>query len=310
MSTVLITGAAGNIGSALCRALLKLESYFVVAVDNLSTGARHKLPDSASNLKFIKADANDNTELSSIFSRYRFDYVFHFAAVVGVKRTLDNPLLVLKDIDGIRHLLSLSKNSSVKRVFYSSSSEVYGEPVTTPQHEELTPLNSRLPYAIVKNIGEAYFKSYYQEHSLPYTIFRFFNTYGPNQSQDFVIPRFLNAALENRPITIYGSGTQTRTFCFIDDNIDTIVKCLQQGFHENDVLNIGSDIEYSIEELARLIIELTGSKSPIEFLPPLPEGDMTRRRPDISRMKQILGRELVPLNSGLKRLVVHVKSKS
>ena len=107
-----------------------------------------------------------------------FDYVFHYAAVVGVHRTLQNPLAVLRDIDGIRNILELSKNTGVKRVFYSSSSEVYGEPVEIPQNESTTPLNSRLPYAIVKNLGEAYFKSYQQEFGLDYTIFRFFNKIG------------------------------------------------------------------------------------------------------------------------------------
>lgn len=300
---VLITGAAGNIGSALTSALLKKKTYSVVGIDNLTTGARIKLPVNNKLFKFIKADANRFDEVSSIFYSNKFDYVFHFAAVVGVQRTLHNPLMVLEDIEGIKNILSLSKNCGVKRVFYSSSSEVYGEPVCLPQHEETTPLNSRLPYAIVKNVGEAFFKSYLAEHGLPYTIFRFFNTYGPNQSEDFVVPKFLNLALNNNPITIFGDGKQTRTFCYVDDNTDTIIGCLDKDIFINDVLNIGSDTEHSIIELAELIIKLTNSKSVIQHLPALKEGDMSRRKPDITKMKQILNRPLIPVDTGIKRLI-------
>jgi UDP-glucose 4-epimerase len=309
MKLVLITGVAGNIGSALAHALLKNGNYKIVGVDNLSTGARHKLPSPSDKFSFIKSDVNDYREISAIFHSNHFDYVFHFAAVVGVQRTLANPLLVLNDINGIKNILSLSKNSFVTKVFYSSSSEVYGEPVSLPQHEETTPLNSRLPYAIVKNLGEAYFRSYYEEHGLPYTVFRFFNTYGPNQSDDFVVPRFIHTALKNDQISIYGDGSQTRTFCYVDDNIEAIVRCLDQGCYVNDVVNIGSDIEYKIVDLANLILQISGSKSTIVHFPPLPEGDMTRRQPDISKMKVLLNRNLTPLNKGIKLLIDHYTSK-
>src|SRR6185369_10068764 len=114
----------------------------------------------------------------------------------GVKRTLSNPVMVLNDINGIRNILNLSKNTGVKRVFYTSSSEVYGEPVEYPQNEHTTPLNSRLPYAIVKNVGEAFLRSFKKEYDLDFTIFRLFNTYGPKQSVDFVMTRFLSLALK------------------------------------------------------------------------------------------------------------------
>lgn len=299
---VLITGAAGNVGSALARTLLA-RKYHVVCVDNLSTGSRKKLPAVGELFRFVKADANDYGEIASIFYANRFDFVFHFAAVVGVKRTLENPLAVLRDIEGFKNVLSLSKNTGVRRMFFSSSSEVYGEPVTLPQHEETTPLNSRLPYAIVKNLGEAFFRSYQLEHDLPYTIFRLFNTYGPNQSEDFVVPRFLNAALRGDPITIYGDGGQSRTFCYVEDTVAAMVGCLEKDMFVNDVLNVGSDVERRIIDVARLILELTGSKSQVEHLPPLKEGDMTRRKPDIERMKEVLGRPLVPLEQGIQTLI-------
>ncbi len=294
MSNILITGGAGFIPSSLADVLSKNKNYNIVFVDNFLTGNKRKIT-KAPNVKFIKCDVNNYKDISPIMTSYRFDYVFHYAAVVGVKRTLANPVMVLDDIQGIKNILDLSKNTGVKRVFYSSSSEVYGEPVELPQNEHTTPLNSRLPYAIVKNVGEAFCKSYHVEFNLDYTIFRFFNTYGPKQSTDFVISKFLRAALSNHDITIYGDGNQTRTFCFIDDNIEACIKIFEQNLFVNDVINVGNDILFTIKDLAELIIKLTNSKSKIVFLPPLKEGDMTRRQPDITKMKSVLERDLLPL---------------
>lgn len=301
MSVILITGGAGNVASALANKLSSDLNNFIVIVDNLSTGSIEKIP-VKDNVKFIKADCNLYNDIVPIFGRYNFDYVFHYAAVVGVKRTLANPMMVLEDIEGIKNILTISKNSGVKRVFYSSSSEVYGEPFEIPQNEKTTPLNSRLPYAIVKNVGEAFFKSYQQEYGLDYTIFRFFNTYGPNQSEDFVMAKFVKAALKNEPIYIYGDGSQTRSFCYVDDNIDTCLKILNENLCVNDVINIGSHKEQTILSLAQEIIEYTNSSSKIIYLPALPEGDMARRCPDNSKMLSILNRELVTVEEGVERL--------
>ena len=227
---ILVTGGAGFVASCLAQKLADNPENSLVIVDNLLTGSEHKLPVSIyNNVRFIKADVNDLSEIASIFHAFRFDYVFHYAAVVGVKRTIANPVMVLNDLNGIRNILNLSKNTGVKRVYFSSSSEVYGEPVEFPQNEHTTPLNSRLPYAIVKNVGEAYLRSYFQEFGLEFTIFRFFNTYGPKQSEDFVMSKFLSAALNNQDITIFGDGSQTRTFCYIDDNVDA---CLSAFYNE------------------------------------------------------------------------------
>jgi UDP-glucuronate decarboxylase len=301
-TTYLVTGGAGNIGSALANKLSENKNDLVVIVDNLSSGEFDKIPQ-CENVSFINANVNNYNDVVPIFGRYNFDYVFHYAAVVGVQRTLDNPMLVLNDIEGIKNILSLSKNTGVKRVFYSSSSEVYGEPFETPQNEKTTPLNSRLPYAIVKNVGEAFFRSFYQEYGLEYTIFRFFNTYGPDQSEDFVVPKFIRSALKHEPLYLYGDGMQTRSFCFVDDNVDTCIKAMQSDIHANEVLNVGSDIEMSIKELAEKIIEVTNSRSKIVHQPPLEEGDMTRRCPDIAKMKRLLGRDLISLDEGLKKLI-------
>ena len=139
---VLITGGAGFVGSSLADALLEKRNYEIVLVDNLLTGRVENLPRHPS-CRFIKCDVNNYNDIAPIFLAFRFDYVFHYAAVVGVKRTLDNPVMVLNDLKGIQNVLDLSKNTGVRRIFFSSSSEVYGEPVQLPQHEHTTPLNSR-----------------------------------------------------------------------------------------------------------------------------------------------------------------------
>lgn len=309
MKKILITGGAGNVGSALSKALVSSDKYQVLVADNLITGDVKKMPQNHPNFTFIKCDVNNYHEIAPIMLSNRFDYVFHYAALVGVKRTLNNPIMVLDDIDGIKNILTLCKNTGVKRVFFSSSSEVYGEPVEFPQNEHTTPLNSRLPYAIVKNVAEAFLKTYEKEFKLSHTIFRFFNTYGPGQSNDFVVPRFINMALKAEDITIYGDGSQTRTFCYIDDNIDATKRIFEDNLHINDIVNIGSGIEVSVLDLAQRVISITNSSSKIIHLPALEEGDMTRRLPDNSKMLTVLGRELKPVDDGIKILVDLFRAK-
>ncbi len=303
MRTILVTGGAGFIGSALVKELLNNQENQIVVVDNLLTGHIDKLPQNNERLTFIKGDVNDRNNIAVIMTSYKFDYVFHYAAMVGVARTLTHPVGVLDDIQGIKNILELSKNTGVKRIFYSSSSEVYGEPVEFPQNEETTPLNSRLPYAIVKNVGEAFVKSYHQEYGLEYTIFRFFNTYGEYQSKDFVISKFLLAAQNNQDITLYGTGMQTRTFCYIKDNIDATIKIAYEDKYINQVVNVGNNLEIPIKKVAEKIISLTHSKSKIVHLPALKEGDMTRRNPDNTKMLNIINRELLKLEDGLKIII-------
>lgn len=304
MNKILVTGGAGFIGSSLAEKLAADKNNSLVIIDNLSTGSIDKIPDSPhNNVRFIKCDVNEWRDVSGIMYSQSFDYVFHYAAVVGVTRTLENPVKVLNDLAGIHHLLYLAKNSGVKRVYFSSSSEVYGESFHFPQHEETTPLNSRLPYAIVKNASESYLKAFQQEYGLEYTIFRFFNTYGPRQTKDFVISKFISRALKNEPIELYGDGLQTRTFCYIDDNVDACLGAFNNNLYVNDVVNIGGDEEIHIADIAKLIVKLTNSKSEILNLPPLPEGDMTRRKPDISRMRKLLSREPISLEEGMKRIL-------
>lgn len=305
MKNYLVTGGAGFIGSGMAERLAQDEGVNVVIVDNFVTGSPEKLPsqNKYSNVEFIQCDVNKYDDIASVFFAYKFEFVFHYAALVGVKRTLQNPIAVLDDIKGLENILRLSKNTGVKRVFYSSSSEVYGEPVEFPQNENTTPLNSRLPYAVVKNLGESYLKSYKQEYDLNYTIFRFFNTYGPKQSKEFVVSRFINLALKNEDITVYGDGMQTRTFCYIDDNVEACYNTIGNEKFMNEVINVGGNEEVPIITLAQIIKKLTGSSSKILHLPPLAEGDMTRRLPDITKMNELLNRPKIALEEGLKRVL-------
>lgn len=306
---MLVTGAAGNIGSALVRRLLANDVIDILGVDNLSTGDLKKIPPPSKNFGFIKADVNDPSEMREILMTEKVDVIFHLAAVVGVQRTLENPLSVLKDIDGIRNVCALATEFGISRIYYASSSEIYGEATSELQNEVKTPLNSRLPYAIVKNLGEAYLGAYNKSHGLGYTSFRFFNTYGPRQSEDFVLPRFVRSALRGEPLRIYGDGAQTRTFCYVDDTVEVMYQCLIGEYFKNDVINVGSDREISIIDLAKLVIRLTNSSSRILHVQPLKEGDMRRRCPDISRMKTVLKRDPIELGEGIIRLTKHYGSE-
>jgi UDP-glucose 4-epimerase len=154
---------------------------------------------------------------------------------------------------------------------------------------------------VVKNLGEIYFRTYQREFGLPYTIFRFFNTYGPLQSADFVISKYVNCAIRGEDLALYGDGKQTRTFCYVDDSVEFQRHCLERDLFVNQTVNVGSDDEITIAELAELVKELLNPQVKIVHLPPLAEGDMMRRRPDNSRMKEALGRDLLSLRDGILR---------
>lgn len=300
MVKILVTGGAGNVGGALAELLVQ-EGYYVVIVDNLVTGATDKLPSrNQPNWKFYQVDVNDFDRFAAVMRSETPDYVFHYAALVGVDRTLANPVKVMDDLKGLRNVCELCVETGVKRVFYSSSSEVYGEPVEFPQHEETTPLNARLPYAQVKAVGESFFLAYHQTYGLEYTVFRFFNTYGPKQSADFVVSRFVRAALTGQDITIIGDGAQTRTFCHIDDNIGFTLRCLREGLFVNDVINLGNDNEISIKDLAFMVKSTLHSPSRLVHLPAREEGDMRRRLPCLNKMRLYFRKEMIDLPTGIR----------
>ncbi len=297
MVNILFTGGAGFIGSSIIAKLNK-KKYNIYVVDNLLTGKYKNIP-SGNRINFLKIDVNNKKKLIKSTNKLSIQYIFHFAACVGVKRTLKNPHKVLEDIEGFKNILHLARYKKVKRVFFSSSSEVYGEGQGLAQNEEKTPLNSRLPYAIVKNVGESFFKTYKKEYNINYTIFRLFNTYGPKQSSDFVVSLFLKNALKDKDINIYGNGQQSRTFCYIDDTVDAIINCFEKNYFINSTVNIGNNKVTKIIDLAKIIKKITKSNSKIKKIKPLKEGDMLRRKPDIKKMKLVLNRRFTSLEKGL-----------
>lgn len=305
MSKILVTGGAGFIGGHLVEYLRDL-GHEVTAFDNLSTSDKSSFGD----VRLVIGDVNDYRDISAVMLQERFDYVYHYAAVVGVQKTLADPIAVLKDIEGIKNVLTLCKNTGVKRIFYSSSSEVYGESPSFPQNEDTTPINSRLPYAVVKSVGETMIKAFHQQYGLDYTIYRFFNTYGERQRKDFVIPRFVDLALKGQDITIYGDGTQTRTFLHVSDNvrITTLPITKNSEYYLNDTVNVGSDIEINMIDLAEIIITLTGFRSKAVLVSPLKEGDMPRRKPDIGKISITDTQWPVLLESGINRVIKSMQS--
>jgi UDP-glucose 4-epimerase len=308
--SVLITGGAGFIGSHLSERLLA-SGYKVIVFDNFQTGKFSNLANCTDNRDFFVVEGNINHRhhLRPLY-RLPIDYIYHYAACVGVNRTLAQPLDVLDDIDGIRNILDLAREKKVKRFFYSSSSEVYGESVSFPQNENSTPLNSKLPYAAIKNLGEIYIRTYHKEYGIPYTIFRFFNTYGPRQSKEFVISKFISQALSNTPITVYGDGRQTRSFIYILDNIQATTNSLTCTESINKTINIGNPIEINMLDLAKIIIKTVNSKSKISHESELLEGDMPRRVPDIHLMSSALGSiPKTEFQAGLNKTIAFFKNE-
>ena len=304
----LITGGAGHIGSSLIKSIAKKnKKASILVIDDLSTGNKENIT-GLENVELLEADINNINILNYFKEDFICKYIFHYAATVGVERTQKDPIRVLNDIEGMKNVIKIAKIANPERFFLASSSEVYGEPVEFPQNELTTPLNSRLPYAVVKNINELYLKSFSKKDNFSYSILRFFNTYGPCQSADFVIPRFIKMALNNNDISIYGDGSQTRTFLHIDDNVDFTELLIEKELLKNDTVNVGCDEEISILELAKTVIKLTKSKSKIIFQPPLKDGDMQRRQADNSKMLGLYKKELIPIDEGLRRLISFYKT--
>jgi len=311
MPKFLVTGGAGFIGSHMVDYLSKERENKVLVVDNFSTGKTENLWFAEHRDNITVRDVNVNEyEFLELMSVEQVDYIFHYAAMVGVKRTLNFPTYVLADIDGIRNVVKVGIDKKVKRLFYSSSSEVYGEPVESPQHEETTPLNARLPYAQVKLIGETFLKAYHKKEGLNFTAFRFFNTYGLNQSNNFVVSKFIDQALKGENLTVYGDGKQTRTFCYIEENIAAQIACLEKNLCMNEIVNIGSGKEVSMNDLADAIIGLCGFKSKIVHVDPLEEGDMTRRCADNTKMReQLVSTPLMSIEDGLREIISKKKEQ-
>ena len=289
-----ITGGSGFIGTHVANALKS--KYEVVIFD------RHK--PNIEGIEFIKGNIIDDS-IQKAFEDC--DVVIHLAAAVGVKITEEDPILTLNtNILGTKNVLEACKSNNVKKIILASSSEVYGEPLKTPI-EESDPAIPITTYGISKIAAEEYVKAYAVSFGLKYTILRFFNVYGPGQSKDFVIPEFVSNTSKNNPILIHGSGSQIRSFCHISDISKGVSLSIEKG--DNEIINIGNANEpITISELAKKIIDITNSKSNIQFVP---FTDSNRRRqkeiinriPSIKKAESMLSyKPEISLNDGITML--------
>jgi len=294
----LITGGAGFIGSHLVEKLIARGDQ-VVVLDNLSTGSAINLSGIKEQISFQEGNILDQTEINKLVSES--DFVVHLAAALGVFNIVNKPLESLKtNLQGSEVVLEACDKYR-KPVLIASTSEIYGKNDKVPLNEEDDriighPLKSRWSYSEAKAVDESLAYFYYLENKLPIRIVRFFNTVGPRQVGHYgmVVPRFVSAALKNEPLSVYGSGDQIRCFCHVDDAVRALLLVIDSDNAVGEVFNVGNNQQVTIMELAKKVIELTGSSSIIEkiaYEKAYPEGfeDMQRRVPDISKIKQVLG---------------------
>ncbi len=296
----LITGGAGFIGSHLSRRLLE-EGHEVAVIDNLSTGSIKNIQTLRDNpaFDFIRGDIRDSLLMENLAQSC--DYIYHLAAAVGVKLIAEKPVHTIEtNIGGTEVVLEMA-NKFKKKILIASSSEIYGKSEQVPfaEDDDLvlgSTIYSRWSYACSKAIDEFLGLAFHQQYGLPVIITRFFNTIGPRQTGQYgmVVPRFVQAALANKPLTIYGSGKQSRCFCFVEDVLDAIIALMNKESAAGAVYNVGSTEEITIEALADKIIKLSGSYSKKEFISyekayGRPIDDMARRVPNIERIKKAIG---------------------
>lgn len=305
---VLIAGGAGFLGSHLCDFFIS-KNHKVIAVDNFITGKKENIKHllKNKNFKFIKADITKKLRISD-----NPDAVLNFASPASPRDYIEHPLETLQvGSIGTLNLLELAKQKRAKFLF-ASTSEIYGDPKVNPQPEEywgnVNSIGIRSVYDEAKRFSEALVMCYNREYKLDTRIVRIFNTYGNrmNQKDGRAIPEFIAQALAGKPITVFGKGIQTRSFCFVSDLVDGIYKLLMSEY--NYPVNIGNPCEITLNELAKTIIQLTDSKSKIIYKS-LPEDDPKQRRPDITKAKKILKWEpKVNLTQGLTETIKYFKS--
>jgi len=311
--TFLVTGGAGFIGSHLCEKLIGAGNK-VVCFDNLSTGKLKNLSSikDSPDFTFVKGDANKIKDIAPVFKKSKFNGIFHYAAVVGVKRTLENPLLVLDDIEGIKNILELSLKNGRPKVVFSSSSEVYGEPEELPEREDGS-VNPKLPYAIVKLLGEKFLETYWQKYGLKTCALRFFNVYGPRQESSdygFVVGIFIKQVLKGKRPTVFGDGSQTRDFVYIKDNVEASIRAMELDSSNGEVINIGTGRPLTIYDLANSIIYYSGQKGKLKpELVKIKRIDIKHRFPEIGKMIKILKyHPVTSLEQGLKDIISYYKN--
>jgi dTDP-glucose 4,6-dehydratase len=302
MATCLVTGGAGFLGSHLCDELLR-RGHRVICVDNLETG-------SLANIEHIRVPefVHLNTDIiEPYFVDDPVDFVYHLASPASPIDYLRLPLHTLKvGSYGTHHTLGLAKNHRA-RFLIASTSEVYGDPKVHPQTEDywghVNPIGPRGVYDEAKRYAEALTMAYHRQQGVDTAIIRIFNTYGPRMRphDGRAIPTFLRQALTDRPITVFGTGSQTRSFCYVDDLIRGMIALAESGEHMP--VNVGNPDEFTLLELAEAVIDVTGSQSEIVF-EALPTDDPQQRRPDIGRAKAVLGwQPEVQLREGLERTI-------
>jgi nucleoside-diphosphate-sugar epimerase len=301
MARAVVTGGAGFIGSHLCRALVG-RGYDVVAVDNLITGRRSNVDDLVADgrVELVEHDVSAGLPVDG-----PVDAVLHFASPASPADYLNHPLETL-DVgsNGTRHALDLAKAHAARFVL-ASTSEVYGDPLEHPQTESywgnVNPIGPRSVYDESKRFAESLAFAYHRVYDMNIGVVRIFNTYGPGlrPGDGRVVSNFLVQAMHGKPLTVYGDGSQTRSFCFVDDEVRGILALLDSD-HTGPV-NIGNPDEFTVKELAGTVLEVTGSSSEIVF-EPLPTDDPVRRRPDITRARELLGwQPEISLREGLER---------
>jgi dTDP-glucose 4,6-dehydratase len=302
MPTSLVTGGAGFVGSHLCDALLA-RGHRVVCVDNLETGT-------LANIEHIRADefVHLNLDITEpYFVEEQIDFVYHLASPASPIDYLRLPLHTLKvGSYGTHHTLGLAKKHRA-RFLLASTSEVYGDPKEHPQQEtywgHVNPIGPRGVYDEAKRYAEALTMAYHRQQGVDTSIVRIFNTYGPRMRphDGRAIPTFLRQALQDRPITVFGRGDQTRSFCYVEDEIRGLIALAESGYH--NPVNIGNPNEFTLLELAHAVIEVTGSRSDIIY-EALPTDDPQQRQPDITLAREILGWEpKIDLREGLRRTI-------
>ncbi len=304
---VLVTGGAGFIGSHLCERLLG-DGYDVLCVDNYYSSTKDNIAHLLNNPRFevIRHDVT--------FPLYvEVDQIFHLACPASPVHYQRDPVQTTKTaVHGSINMLGLAKRTGA-RILLTSTSEVYGDPLVHPQTEDywgnVNPIGPRACYDEGKRAAETLFFDYHRQHNLDIKVVRLFNTYGPRMHpQDGrVVSNFIMSALTGAPLTVYGEGEQTRSFCYVSDLIDGLIAMMNSGPEVTGPINLGNPGEFTIGELASIVIEKTNSNSKIEYLP-LPVDDPTRRQPDITRAKEILGwQPTIALSEGLDTTIAHFK---
>jgi len=306
---ILITGGCGFIGSHLCRVFVERRDE-VICVDNFITGSKDNVKDLLDKPNFRLVDHDISNPL---YLEEKIDWVMHFASLASPRHYLTHPIKTLKSgLLGTYNCLGLAKNKEAK-FFLASTSEVYGDPLVHPQKEEYTGnvsiIGPRSCYDESKRAAESLTYAYFRQHHLDVRVVRIFNTYGPCMAEDDgrVVSNFIVQALKSEDLTVYGNGSQTRSFCYIDDLIKGILRMMEVDYKWP--INLGNPAEFKIIELAQLVLKTLGSSSKIKFLP-LSEDDPKKRRPDITKAKEILNwQPQVSLEEGLKKTIEYFRKR-